>query len=48
MSRKGILVIRLVLAAVFLFFIAGFVLVQYGVVRDLVRFICINCLGLSG
>jgi hypothetical protein len=39
---------RVVLLAVSLAFVGAFVVDQYGLARDAVRFICISCLGLSG
>jgi hypothetical protein len=47
-ARWGKLTVRLVLAAVAVAFVAAFTASQYDLVRDTVRFICINCLGLGG
>ncbi len=41
-------VIRLALLVIFVSFIAAFVATQYDTVRDTVRFICIDCIGLGG
>jgi hypothetical protein len=44
----GKLTARLVLAVIAVVFVAVFAASQYDLVRDTVRFICINCLGLGG
>lgn len=47
MRQNRVLIVRLVLLGLFLAFTAGFVVDQYSLVRSLVRFLCISCLGLS-
>ncbi len=47
-ARWGKLTARLALTAVAVAFVAAFAASQYDLVRDTVRFICINCLGLGG
>ena len=48
MWQKSVLPVRLVLLAGFLSLVAVFAADEYELVRDTVRFICINCLGLGG
>jgi hypothetical protein len=48
MRLNNTALIRIVLAGIFVVFVAAFVAAQYDTVRDTVRFICISCLGLSG
>ena len=43
---RSTIVLRLALLGLFVFFVAGYALDQYGLVRDSVRFICVSCLGL--
>jgi hypothetical protein len=48
MWQWSVPVARLTLLVVFVSLIAVFVVDEYELVRDTVRFVCINCLGLSG
>ena len=48
MRRKELLFLRLFLLGLSLFLVCGFAAEQYNSVRELVRFICISCLGLGG
>ena len=48
MRGNRTLIIRLALLAVGIAFVAGFAIDQYGTVRDIVRFLCLSCLGLGG
>ena len=43
---RSTIVLRLGLLGLFVFFVVGYALDQYGLVRDSVRFICASCLGL--
>lgn len=40
--------VRLVLLILFVALIGAFVAAQYDTVRDTVRFICVDCIGLGG
>ena len=42
------LYLRLVLLIVFIVFVVGWATDQYILVQNMVRFICIDCLGLNG
>lgn len=48
MLSKYLLPIRLVLVITFAVFAGVWVADQYGLVQSMVRFVCINCLGLGG
>ena len=47
MRLRNVTLVRIVLFGLFVFFVVGFAIDQYGLVRDSVRFICTSCLGLS-
>ena len=48
MRQNRMLTIRLVLLGISLAFVAGFAADQYTFVRNVVRFLCVSCMGLGG
>jgi len=48
MTENRTLILRLVLLAISVAFVAGYAATQYSSVQSLVKFICTSCLGLNG